>query len=46
MAINIKKKRICTFTAGSMGLIPGQGTKILHAMSTAKKTKQRKLLSI
>ena len=31
--------RLQTFTLGSTGLIPGQGTKIPHAACTAKKKK-------
>ena len=29
--------RLCTFTAGDTGSIPGQGIKILHAMQHSKK---------
>ena len=33
---------LCTSTAGDTGSIPGPGTKIPHASSTAKKRKRRK----
>ena len=29
--------RLCASTAGGMGLIPGQGTKILHAAQHSQK---------
>ena len=32
--------RICTSTAGGIGSIPGQGTKILHAMQCSEKKKK------
>ena len=31
----------CTSTAGGMGLIPGQGTKILHGMWGNQKKKKK-----
>ena len=33
--------RLCPFTVGGMGLIPGQGTKILHATQLVKKKKKK-----
>ena len=36
--------RLCTSTAGSLGLIPGQGTKIPHAMQCQKRGKKKKRL--
>ena len=30
---------LCTYTIGSMGLIPGQGTKLQHAIWHGQKTK-------
>ena len=34
----------CAFSAGGMGLIPGQGTKTLHAKQHGKKKKQKNKL--
>ena len=34
--------RLCTFTAGGTGSIPGQGTKILHATWCKGKEKTKK----
>ena len=34
---------LCASTAGGMGLIPGQGTKIPHARGAARKKKKNKL---
>ena len=33
---------LCALTAKGLGLIPGQGTKILHAMQHEQKKKKRK----
>ena len=33
--------RLCPFTVGGMGSIPGQGTKILHATQLVKKKKKK-----
>ena len=34
--------RLCASNAGGMGLIPGQGTKILHASRCGKEKKKKK----
>ena len=34
--------RLCASNAGGMGLIPGQGTKILHASRSGKEEKKKK----
>ena len=36
--------RLCPFTVGGMGSIPGQGTKILHATQLDKKKKKSQVL--
>ena len=38
--------RLCAFNAGGKGLVPGQGTKMPHAHSVAKKIKKIKIKSI
>ena len=38
--------RLCTSNAGAIGMIPGQRTKMLHAMRYGKKKKKKKLLQI
>ena len=38
--------RLCASTAGGMGLIPGQGTKVLNAEHRKKKRRRRRYLSI
>ena len=37
--------RLCDSIAGGMGLIPGQGTKILHAMCHGQNTKTKEIYS-
>ena len=39
MVVQVHQSRFCTSAAGVVGLIPGQGTKIRHAASVAKKNK-------
>ena len=34
---------LCAFTAGDMGLIPGRGTKILHATQRGQKIEIKKI---
>ena len=36
--------RLCTSNAGAIGMIPGQRTKMLHAMRYGKKKKKKKKL--
>ena len=41
----VQRLRFCTCIAGSLGLIPGRGTKILHALWHGQKKKKKIIVS-